>query len=203
QFRRVGDNTAYHKGYRICYRGKPAVPSIQVSATRDQMQADIDVDYRSSGFPKGLLNGHLSASNSDVRAGRNDEIHNDQWLGLNNWWRGLLSLPRADKSQSAPFQETGQMPVEPSSRASMKPADAVFDMLNTWLVKKDTENLISYFSEQSFDLTGLFCTSRNERLSTGKDPENAEEDVHAGADCGEAAADRSADEPGQDSATGV
>jgi LysR family hca operon transcriptional activator len=53
------------------------------------------------------------------------------------------------------------------------------------------------------DLTGLFCTSRNERLSTGKDRENAEEDVHAGADRGEAAADRSADEPGQDSAIGV
>ena len=155
QFRRVGDNTAYHKGYPICYRGKPAVPSIQVSATRDQMQADIDVDYRSSGFPKGLLNGHLSASNSDVRAGRNDEIHNDQWLGLNNWWRGLLSLSRADKSQRAPFEETGQMPAEPSSRAGMKPADAVFDMLNTWLVKKDTENLISYFSEQSFACADL------------------------------------------------
>jgi len=42
------------------------------------------------------------------------------------------------------------MPAEPSARASLKPADAVFDMLNTWLVNKDTENLISYFSEQSF-----------------------------------------------------
>jgi hypothetical protein len=150
QFRRVGDNTNYHRGYPICYRGKPAVPSIQVSATRDQMQADIDVDYRSSGFPKGLVNGHLSASNSDVRAGRNDEIHNNQWLGLNNWWRGLLSSPRADESRKADFAETGKMPAEPSARAGLKPADAVFDMLNTWLVKKDTENLISYFSEQSF-----------------------------------------------------
>ena len=119
------------------------------------MRADIDVDYRSSGFPKGLVNGHLSASNSDVRAGRNDEIHNNQWLGLNNWWRGLLSLPRADESQRADFAETGKMPAEPSARASMKPADAVFDMLNTWLVKKDTENLISYFSEQSFACADL------------------------------------------------
>ena len=155
QFRRVGDNTTYHKGYPICYRGKPAVPSIQVSATRDKMRADVDVDYRSSGFPKAIVNGHLSASNSDVRAGRNDEIHNNQWLGLNNWWRGLFSLPRADERQSGGFAETGKMPAEPSARAGMKPADAVFDMLNTWLVKKDTENLISYFSGQSLACANL------------------------------------------------
>ena len=47
------------------------------------------------------------------------------------------------------------MPTEPSARADLKPADAVFDMLNTWLVKKDTENLISYFSEQSFACADL------------------------------------------------
>ena len=164
QFRRVGDNTAYHKGYPICYRGKPAVPSIQVSATHDHMQADIDVDYRSSGFPKGLVNGHLSASNSDVRAGRNDEIHNNQWLGLNNWWRGLLLLPRADESQKADFAETGKIPAELSARANLKPAEAVFDMLNTWLVNKDTENLISYFSEQSFACAD---SERGEKLDRG------------------------------------
>ena len=90
----MGDNTVYHKGYPICYRSKPSVPSIQVSSTRDKTRADVDVDYKSSGFPKGLVNGHLSSSNSDVRAGRNDEIHNSQWSGLNNWWRNLLSLPR-------------------------------------------------------------------------------------------------------------
>ena len=83
-------------------------PPSRYRRPRDQMRADIDVDYRSSGFPKGLVNGHLSAANSDVRAGRNDEIHNNQWLGLNNWWRGLLSFPRADESQSAGFAETGR-----------------------------------------------------------------------------------------------
>ena len=67
------DNTVYHKGYPTCYRSKPSVPSIQVSATRDKTRADVDVDYKSSGFPKGLVNGHLSSSNSDVRAGRNDD----------------------------------------------------------------------------------------------------------------------------------
>ena len=83
EFRRTGDNTVYHKGYPICYRSRPGPPSIQVSATTDQIRAD--VDYRSSGFPKALVNGHLSSSNSDVRAGNNDETHNHRWLGLNNW----------------------------------------------------------------------------------------------------------------------
>jgi hypothetical protein len=150
QFRQMEDNTVYHRGYPLCYRSKPAVPSIQVSATRDKTRADVDVDYRSSGFPKGIVNGHLSASNSDVRAGRNDEIHNNQWLGLNNWWRSLLSLPRAAERQSAGFEETGRLPAQPAARADLKPADAVFDMLNTWLVKRDVENILSYFSEESF-----------------------------------------------------
>jgi len=163
QFQRTGDNTSYHKGYPICYRGKPAAPSIQVSATRDKMRADVDVDYRSSGFPKGLVNGHLSASNSDVRAGHNDETHNNRWSGLNNWWRSLLSLPLADDNQRAGFEETGKVGTEPRTRAGMKPADAVFDMLNTWLVTKDIENLISYFSEQSFACADLDSADRVDR----------------------------------------
>ena len=40
---------------------------------------------------------------------------------------------------------------------------------------------------EHIDLTGLFCTSRSERLSTRKDRENAKEDVHARADRSEAA----------------
>ncbi len=155
EFRRMQDNTTYHKGYPTCYRSRPAVPSIQVSATQDNTRADVDVDYRSSGFPKGLVNGHLAASNSDVRAGRNDEIHNNQWRGLNNWWRSLLSLPQQVGRQSAGFEETGKMPAEPAARAGMKPAEAVFDMLNTWLVKRDVENVLSYFAEQSLACADL------------------------------------------------
>ena len=61
------DNSVYHKGFPICYRLKKGPPSIQFSISRDHKLSDIDVDYRSSSFPKGLVNGHLSASNSDVR----------------------------------------------------------------------------------------------------------------------------------------
>lgn len=150
EFQRMQDNTVYHKGYPICYRSKPAVPSIQVSATRDETRADVDVDYKASGFPKGLVNGHLSAANSDVRAGRNDEIHNNRWQGLNPWWRSLLSLPLTGQGGSGGGAETGKVAAQAAERAGMKPADAVFDMLNTWLVKKDAEDVLSYFSRQSY-----------------------------------------------------
>jgi hypothetical protein len=155
EFRRMDDNETYHKGYPICYRSKPPVPSIQVSATRDETRADIDVDYKSSGFPKGLVNGHLSSANSDVRAGRNDEIHNNQWRGLNNWWRNVLSLPRGGDKENGGVGETGRTPAEPAARANMKPAEAVFDLLNTWLVKKKPEDILSYFAPQSYACADL------------------------------------------------
>ena len=148
EFRRTDDNGVYHKGYPICYRSKPSAPSIQVSATRDKTRADVDVDYKSSGFPNGLVNGHLSAANSDVRSGRNDEVHNSQWSGLTNWWRSLLSLPRATNTDA--YAEAGGGTVSAREQAKAKPAEAVHDLLNTWLVEKKPENVISYFAQQSF-----------------------------------------------------
>ena len=93
EFSRQVDNTVYHKGYPICFRGSGGTPSIQFSLARDGTHGDIDVDYRSSAFPIMLINGHLTASNSDVRAGNNDERHNGHWSGLVNWWRGFMGLP--------------------------------------------------------------------------------------------------------------
>ena len=166
EFRRTEDNTVYHKGYPTCYRSKPSVPSIQVSATRDKTRADVDVDYKSSGFPKGLVNGHLSASNSDVRAGRNDDIHNGQWSGLNNWWRNLLSLPRETRRRTCMPKQEDQL-LARGHKPSMKPADAVHDLLNTWLVERKPEDVISYFAQQSFACADL---EAGEKLDRGMAP---------------------------------
>ena len=68
EFFRDRDNTVYHHGYPLNYR-QDGTPSIQFSMAKDARHADIDVDYRSSGFPTGLFNGHLTAANSDVRQG--------------------------------------------------------------------------------------------------------------------------------------
>jgi hypothetical protein len=148
EFRRMGDNTVYHKGYPICYRSLPFVPSIQVSATRDKTRADLDVDYKSSTFPKGLIDGHLTAGNSDVRAGNNYETHSKQWQGLNDWWRGLLSLEPINDARAS--QSERSLPAEPRPAARGTPAEAVHDMLNTWLVEKKPEEVLSYFADESY-----------------------------------------------------
>ena len=150
EFRRMGDNTVYHKGFPICYRSQPPVPSIQVSATRDEKRADLDIDYKSDGFPKGLVDGHLSASNSDVRAGNNYETHIHQWQGLNNWWRGLLSLARVNETSDSEPKGEQSFPTEPRQAAHDEPAEAVHDMLNTWLVEKKPEDILSYFADESY-----------------------------------------------------
>ena len=102
EFKRGIDNAVYHKGYPLNYREQRGTPSIQVSIALDGRLADIDVDYRSSSFPVMLFNGHLSASNSDVRAGNNAERHAGRWSGFQNWWRsffgvGLERAPDADR----------------------------------------------------------------------------------------------------------
>ena len=92
EFKRSADNSVYHKGYPISYRGEGGVPSIQFSIALDSRRVDIDVDYRSSSFPAGLFNGHLTASNSDVRAGNNYERHLNHWTGFQNWWRSFFGV---------------------------------------------------------------------------------------------------------------
>ncbi len=74
-------------------------PSIQFSMSKDGRHADIDVDYRSSRIPQGLFNGHLTAANSDVRAGNNTQVHLQRWQGLMDWWRSLFGLPSATTIQ--------------------------------------------------------------------------------------------------------
>jgi hypothetical protein len=150
QFRRMEDNAVYHRGYPVCYRSRPAVPSIQVSATRDEARADLDVDYKASGFPIGLVDGHLTASNSDVRAGDNYETHVNRWQGLNDWWRSLLSLARVNGTSGGEPTEKQKFPTEPRPAAHAQPAEAVHDLLNTWLVEKKPENILSYFADESY-----------------------------------------------------
>ncbi len=144
EFKHASDNTSYHKGYPICYRGKSGTPSIQISLTRDAERADIDVDYRSSGWT-GLVNGHLTAANSDVRAGDNLAKHNNQWSGLQNWWRNLLGLPLLENTNVE-----GQVIAQEPGRKDAKPADAIFDFLNSWLVEQKPNESMAYFANEAY-----------------------------------------------------
>ena len=149
EFKRGIDNAIYHKGYPVNYREQRGVPSIQFSIALDGRQADVDVDYRSPTFPVGLFNGHLSAANSDVRAGNNAERHAAHWSGFQNWWRGFFGV-RLDRAPDA--ADTSSMLALPKiPRAGKKDIDVmVSDFLKAWLVEGNTVAAMGYVSERSY-----------------------------------------------------
>ena len=137
EFRRSADNTVYHKGYPTSYRGQGGTPSIQVSAALDGRRADIDVDYRASSFPAGLFNGHLSSSNSDVRAGDNFDRHVNRWTGLQNWWRGFFGVRQERALDAAPSTST-LLAIPHVPRAGKQRVEVMAeDFLRAWLVEGD------------------------------------------------------------------
>ena len=149
QFSRKGDNTVFHKGYPLNYRQAGGVPSIQISMTRDAERADVDVDYRSSKFPASLLNGHLTAANSDVRAGNNHERHNGRWEGLPAWWRGLFGLVLSP-SDAYEGEKPDKLEIPPVPRAGRKSIEvAVDDFLTSWLVEGQPTRALAYVSERA------------------------------------------------------
>ena len=152
EFSHEKDNTGYHKGFPICYRLKDGPPSIQLSVSRDHKLSDVDVDYRSSGFPKGLLNGHLTAANSDVRAGNNLALHDGRWSGLNGWWRDVFGQLG---SGGTPPKETtterlGNIPMNPGVKADQGVDKSAHDFLQSWVVAKEPNKSVAYFSRRSY-----------------------------------------------------
>ena len=149
QFKRGVDNSVYHKGYPTNYRERTGVPSIQFSVALDGRRADIDVDYRSSSFPAGLFNGHLTSSNSDVRAGNNYDKHVNRWSGFQNWWRGFFGIrqDRAPDAETAP----DRLAALRTPRVGKKNIEVmVNDFLNAWLVEGDIIAAMGYVSERSY-----------------------------------------------------
>ena len=152
EFFRDKDNSVYHGGFPICFRLKNGPPSIQFSISRDHNLSDIDVDYRASGFPKGLVNGHLSAANSDVRAGNNLDLHDGRWSGLNGWWRNVFGQlgaggkPPPENST----QSIGHIPLNPGLKADQGIDKSVHDFLQSWVVEKQPNKSVAYFSRQSY-----------------------------------------------------
>jgi len=149
EFSRKKDNSIFHNGYPLNYRQGGGDPSIQVSMSRDGMRADIDVDYRSSRFPAGLFNGHLTAANSDIRAGNNYRGHLRRWNGLANWWRDLFGLPVEGDSGFVPEPER-EIPSRPRLTASSNLADIVDDYLSLWLVQRKPNLAVAYISSRAF-----------------------------------------------------
>jgi hypothetical protein len=149
EFKRGVDNAVYHQGYPISYRGQTGVPSVQFSVALDGRRADIDVDYRRSIFPVGLFNGHLTASNSDVRAGNNYDKHVNRWGGFQNWWRGFFGV-RYEQTPQAETPPTRLQDLKTPRVGKKKIEVMVNDFLNAWLVEGNIIAAMGYVSERSY-----------------------------------------------------
>jgi hypothetical protein len=152
EFFRDKDNVTYHKGFPICFRLKNGPPSIQFSISRDKKLSDVDVDYRSTKFPQALFNGHLTAANSDVRAGNNLGRHDSRWAGLNGWWLDLfaqLGIVAKPPKESA-TERLGQIPLNPDVKAAEGVDKSAHDFLQTWVVDKQPNKSVAYFSRRSY-----------------------------------------------------
>jgi hypothetical protein len=163
------DNTGYHKGFPICYRLKNGPPSIQFSISRDHKLSDVDVDYRSSGFPKALVNGHLSAANSDVRAGNNLDRHAGRWSGLNGWWRdvfGQLGAGGAPPKEAA-TERLGHIPMNPGVKADQGADKSAHDFLQSWVVAKEPNKSVAYFSRRSYPCLEVFAQKSAQPVPQG------------------------------------
>ena len=169
EFSHDRDNTVYHKGFPICYRLKKGPPSIQFSISRDKKLSDIDVDYRSSGFPKGLVNGHLTASNSDVRAGNNLDRHDGRWSGLNGWWRNVFGQfgtggtpPKENVTQGL-----GGIPLNPAVKADQGVDKSAHDFLQSWVVAKEPNKSVAYFSRRSYPCLEALPQNSRQSMAQG------------------------------------
>jgi hypothetical protein len=148
EFRRGIDNTIYHHDYPLNYRGRGGVPSIQISIALDNLRADVDVDYRSATFPISMVNGHLSAANSDVRAGNNADRHTARWAGFQNWWRNFFGvrLERDPEPVKAWPLTEGRVP-----RAGQRNIDVmVRDFMNAWLIEGDVVAAMGYIAPRAY-----------------------------------------------------
>jgi hypothetical protein len=164
EFVRKGDNTIFHKGYPLNYR-QEGVPSMQISMSRDGRRADIDVDYRSERFPASLINGHLTAANSDVRAG-NFGRHTQRWDGLVNWWDGFFGRLFAGDSYEGEEGREEEFPLQP--RAGKTTIDvAVADFLTSWLVDGQPNLAVAYVDPEAYDCLAVRLEEEGKQLDRG------------------------------------
>lgn len=174
EFFRDRDNTVYHRGYPLNYR-QDGTPSIQFSMAKDARHADIDVDYRSSGFPAGLFNGHLTAANSDVRAGNNTQVHVQRWQGLADWWHSLFGMQGVVDDSDAELL-AGDVPPVPRKGEGKLP-EAVQDFLQSWLVEQKPELSAAYFATQSFPCLAEYGPQSGRVVNAGNAPYVAAKDL--------------------------
>jgi len=168
EFFRDRDNTVFHHGYPLNYRQDGGTPSIQVSVAKNTRHADIDVDYRSAKFPEALFNGHLTAANSDVRAGGNTQKHLQRWQGLTDWWKSLFGFPE-EVQPSEDSTPEGEIPPIPR-KGDNKVEAATADYLTAWLLEQKPNLSAAYLSSLSYSCLQEYGPNSGKIVSAGIAP---------------------------------
>ena len=121
----------------------------------DGLSADIDVDYRTSKSPQSWFNGHLTSSNSDVRAGDNAQRHTRRWNGFTNWWSdtfGSVRFGAQDEEAAGPFGgaptrvPSAVPPNRPANASIPEIADAVQEFLTDWLIRRNYQEASAFLA---------------------------------------------------------
>lgn len=169
EFVHAKDNTIFHRGFPINYRQKGSFPTLQFSISTDRIKADIDIDYKSSGFPAALFNGHLSAANSDVRATGNYPTHLRRWPGLIDWWDDVvpdatLELVRPRSSVPNALVKADHSEFAPESSIVSAEAARFF---KTWLIAKRLDSAAEFMAT-TINFCGDLERTKNEPLLSAR-----------------------------------
>ena len=161
EFTRGHENTVYHVGFPISYRQGGDPPTMQFSMAEDGSRADIDVDYRSSGMPASMWNGHLTSANSDVRVPENLELHNQRWAGFSAWWEGVFGNFRETETELMDLISRRPPPdpldLPPDRGSGAVPAEvweASQEFLTDWLQRRNYAEASEFLSDQSLRCIG-------------------------------------------------
>ncbi len=183
EFYRDHDNTVYHKGYPLNYRQKGKPPTIQISLMEEGTRADIDVDYRSSKMPQSLFNGHLTSSNSDVRAGDNAGRHSKRWLGFIAWWQNVFGEKKfAHNKGSADLLQHDPPELETAVGVNRVPGAHIADLheaarefLTDWLVRREYDQAMTFLSDHALACINIDEDNEDEALNTQRTREELRE----------------------------
>jgi hypothetical protein len=180
------ENTVYHVGYPNDFRQAGRVPNMQFSVSEDGLKADIDVDYRSSRLPQALFNGHLSAANSDVRAGNNVERHDGRWAGMIAWWRAIFGTlpdgqdgPRDTLAEAVLAEVPTALPPDRPARTSIdRLEDAVQEFLTDWLVRRKIDEALAVLSDRPVACLNIDDDAEFEALDADSARAELQETMH-------------------------
>src|SRR4029079_9574343 len=119
-------------------------------------------------LPEALFNGHLTAANSDVRAGGNTQKHLQRWQGLTDWWQSLFGLPEQVKRPENSTQE-GEIPAIPRKGDKQVETDTS-DYLTAWLVEQKPNLSAAYLSSLSYSCLEEYGPDSGKVVSAGVAP---------------------------------